>query len=106
MRYAIAVATLLAIGGLGLNRAAAQYYCQPRPQPNPHMNFHPAIYVNPSAYWHPCGYGIWGPTDSPCQPVNGLGVPPYCPRINCGAEQGPAWHRYIRSPRDFWMLQY
>jgi hypothetical protein len=106
MRYALAVVALLGVAGLGWNRAAAQYYCPPRQMPNPSMNFHCPIYIYQSAYWHPCGYGIYGPTDSACQPVNGMPVPPYCPGMNRGGDKGPAWHRYIRSPRDFFMLEY
>ena len=103
MRYALAAVALLGLAGLGLNRAAAQQYCDPRPMPNPGMNSHCPTYIYQSGYWHPCGYGIWGPTDRAGQPVNGIGVPPYCPHPQ---DRGPAWHRYIRSPRDFWMLQY
>jgi hypothetical protein len=103
MRYTLAVVALLGLAGLGLNRAQAQYYCDPRPMPNPATK-HCPIYVYPNGYWAPCGYGIYGPTDRPGQPVNGLGVPPYCPCLQRDA--CPAWHRYIRSPRDFWMLEY
>ena len=58
-------------------------------------------------YFYP-PQGLAGPTD--CNgPVSGVPLPPFCPEArwqgNCPpAGQGLGWSRYLRSPRDFWMV--
>jgi hypothetical protein len=110
MRYALAAASVLCFLGFGLNRAQATgYYCDGRQMPAPHMNKHCPYYITCNPYWAPCSYGIWGPTDPSYRPVNGMPVPPYYPKMcmpSAQQEQQPLWHRYMRSPRDFFMLQY
>jgi hypothetical protein len=108
MRYALAAAAFVCLAGLGLNQIhAGAYYCDGRYLPNHTMNYHCPYYIPQCAYWGPpCGYGIRGPSDLPGQPVNGMPAPCYCPRPFGDAGQAPVWHRYMRSPRDFFMLQY
>jgi hypothetical protein len=76
----------------------------------PWMNFHPPFQIQ-SFYWHRCPYGLAGPTDKPCQPVNGIGPPPLIipPCCGCHPITGEpivlySWNPYVRSPRDYFMM--
>jgi hypothetical protein len=76
----------------------------------PWMNFHPPFQIQ-SFYWYRCPYGLAGPTDKPCQPVNGIGPPPLIipPCCGCHPITGEpivlySWNPYVRSPRDYFMM--
>ena len=108
MRYLLALVAVLGLGVLATSQAkAGAYYCDGRYMPAPCMNYHCPYYIPTCGYWHPGPYGIWGPSDPANRPVNGMPVPPYCPKC-CQPDNGaaPTWHRYMRSPRDFFMYQY
>jgi hypothetical protein len=77
--------------------------------PAPWMNYHQP-FNSPYCYWYCHPWQIAGPTDIAYpypQPVNPIGPPPFGPRgwygQNPYAGHGPLWHRYVRSPRDFFM---
>jgi hypothetical protein len=107
MRQLFALAAVLGLTLLAASSAdAGSYYCDGRQLPNHHMNYHCPYYIPTCAYWHPGPYGIWGPTDPSNRPVNGMPAPAYCPKICNPQLYAPTWHRYMRSPRDFFMLQY
>ena len=99
-RYLVALAAVLL--------ASLPLQAQPREMPGHWMNPH-CPFVITNSYWHPGGYGIWGPTDivyPVLQPVNHIGPPPFgprCwymrPRLDC--DGNCPW---LRSPRDFFML--
>jgi hypothetical protein len=99
MRYAAVLA--LALGGLlGLATTAQAGQQQ---MPAHWVNYHRPYYIFPAAeYWGPYGYA--GMTDMvPCQPVNGIGPPPFGPRwwYQQPAQHNP-WGPW-RSPRDYFM---
>jgi hypothetical protein len=104
MRTLAALTTLIGLMTLGEGKAEAQYPTMPNPQ----MNRHQPFYIT-SFYWHPCPYGIAGATDPYGQPVNGIGPPPFGPKCwydgSMTGTGGIGWHRYARSPRDFFMEQ-
>lgn len=107
--------SLLALAVVALTTAVAataSAQCPPsqqRPMPHHRMNLHPPFIIH-NCYWHPGGYGIWGPTDIVCpevQPVNHIGPPPFGPRWWYCPPPAPAAGddgRWFRSPRDFFML--
>jgi hypothetical protein len=72
---------------------------------HPWQNPHPPFLIY-NSYWHPCPYGIAGPTDCPGQPVRGQAPPPLMLRyVPCPqGEREP--HVWWRSPRDFFMYPY
>jgi len=98
MRWLVALAAIVGLGLGGADAVQAQH----RPMPHPSMNLHPPFYIT-NFYWHPCPYGIAGPTDPYGCPVDGIGPPPFGPRHWHTGAQGIIWHKYARSPRDFFM---
>lgn len=75
----VVLAAFLAVSGWTLvHLPAVEAGEMPGHWMNPHCPF-----IIHNCYWHPGGYGIWGPTDivyPRLQPVNHVGPPPFGPR--------------------------
>jgi hypothetical protein len=98
MRYLSMLALLFGVW-LSLPSEATAWW----PHYHPNCRFNPYVYHRPPCYptWGP---GYYGPTGPGCEPVNGIGPPPFGPGCDKGcAHPGYTWPTNFRSPRDFFM---